>query len=221
MSKVLFFKMPSSGHVNPTLGLVDALVKQGEEVIYFCSADYRERIEKSGAIFKNYDDKSILLENKHNVSGIVNIDDKLNYINEGLSSSEEIIQYILNQIKDIKFDYIIQSSMFPFGNIISQILKIPSINSFAIFAPSKDIIKDQDQLKNHPAIDNYKKISNKISRLYNIKMPTNMMDLFFSKGDLNIVYTSKYFISHIENYDDSFIFIGPSIYDSILFQLNN
>ena len=40
-----------------------------------------------------------------------------------------------------------------------------------------------------------------------------MFDLFFCKGDLNIAYTSKYFISHIEYYDDSFIFIGPPIYD--------
>ena len=30
---------------------------------------------------------------------------------------------------------------------------------------------------------------------------------------MNIAYTSKYFISHPEYYDDSFIFIGPPIYD--------
>ncbi len=40
-----------------------------------------------------------------------------------------------------------------------------------------------------------------------------IIDLFFSKGDLNIAYTSEYFVSHIEDYDNSFIFIGPPIYD--------
>ena len=50
MSKVLFLSIPGNGHVNPTLGLVDGLVKQGEEVIYFSSEEFRERIENTGAI---------------------------------------------------------------------------------------------------------------------------------------------------------------------------
>jgi len=34
MSKVLFLNTPANGHINPTLGLINGLVKQGEEVIY-------------------------------------------------------------------------------------------------------------------------------------------------------------------------------------------
>ena len=52
----------------------------------------------------------------------------------------KLFEYILQQIKDIKFDYIVHSSTFPFGNIISQILKIPSISSFAVFATAKELI---------------------------------------------------------------------------------
>jgi len=109
--------------------------------------------------------------------------------------------------------------MFPLGNIISQILKIPSISSFAVFATLKDFkskslpFMNEELIKNHPVMDNYKKTAKRLNDIYNVKMPTNMFDLFFSKGDLNIAYTSKYFISHIEYYDDSFIFIGPPIYD--------
>jgi len=218
MSKVLFLNMPSNGHVNPTLGLVDGLVKQGEEVIYFCSEEYRERIEKAGAIFKSYGLKPDFIKSKR-IPGNVNINNFLNLIDEGLNSSEKIIEYILGEIKDIKFDYIVHSSMFPFGNIISLILKIPSISSFAVFATAKDLIskgslfKSEEQIKNHPVMDNYKKKANILNEKYNIKLPEKIFDLFFSKGDLNIAYTSQYFISHIEYYDDSFIFIGPPIYD--------
>jgi len=124
----------------------------------------------------------------------------------------------LDQIRDIKFDYIIYSSNFPFGPIISQILKIPSISSFAIFATPKELMAsfpfiDEKKIANHPVIDNYKKISERINEKYNVKMPTKIFDLMYNKGDLNIAYISKYFISHIEYYDDSFIFIGPIIYD--------
>jgi len=218
MSKVLFLNMPSNGHVNPTLGLVDGLVRQGEDVIYFCSEDYRERIEKAGALFKSYGVKPSFKKGKH-IPGNVNINDFLNLVNEGLNLSEEIIQDILKQIKDIKIDYVVHSSMFPFGNIISQILKVPSISSFAVFATAKELMakglpfKNQALIKNHPVMEKYKNKSMKLNETYNVKMPERIFDLFFSKGDLNIAYTSKYFISHTEYYDDSFIFIGPPIYD--------
>jgi len=109
--------------------------------------------------------------------------------------------------------------MFPFGNIISQILKVPSISSFAVFATAKELMskglpfKNEELIKNHPVMEKYKEKSMRLNEIYNIKMPEKIFDLFFSKGDLNIAYTSKYFISHTEYYDDSFIFIGPPIYD--------
>jgi len=183
--------------------LVDALVKQGEQVTYFCSEKYREKIETSGAVFKNCGDNKF--------SGKSNSNPFINHINEVLN--DEILQNILEQIKGIKFDYIVHSSMFPLGNIVSQILKIPAISSFEVFATAKDLASDFGQLNNQLVIDYYKEISNKFEVKYNVKMPSEVIDLFFSKGDLNIAYTSKYFISHPEYYDESFIFIGPPIYD--------
>jgi UDP:flavonoid glycosyltransferase YjiC (YdhE family) len=52
MSKVLFLSIPSHGHVNPTLGLADELIKQGEEVTCFSSEEFREKMENVGATFK-------------------------------------------------------------------------------------------------------------------------------------------------------------------------
>lgn len=219
MSKVLFLNIPAHGHVNPTLGLVAELVKQGEEVTYFCSEEFKEKIENSGAVFKSYGDKSNLFKGKSKILSNFNINDLLNRMDEVLNSSEEIIQYILKQIEDMKFDYLIYGSMFPFGNIISQILKVPAISSFAVFATPKDFMSlnllppiNEELIKNHPVVDNYNKISSRLIDIYGVHMP-KMIDLFFNKGDLNIAYTSKYFISHIEYYDDSFIFIGPPIYN--------
>ncbi len=142
MSKILFLNTPANGHVNPTLGLVNELVKHGEEVVYFCTDEYKERIEKTGAIFKTYGKNPIFLTSKLNISGNINIgiSHYLNLINNIINTSEEIIEYILQQTKDLKFDYIIYGSTFPIGNIISQILGIPSICSFAIFATKKDFI---------------------------------------------------------------------------------
>lgn len=219
MSKVLFLNSLGHGHVNPTLGLVNELIEQGEEVIYFCSEDFKEKIESTGAVFKVYEGELNPLKGRYNISGGWNITKFLNYINEILNSSEEIIKDILYQIEDVKFDYIVHGAMCPFGNIIAQILNIPSVSSFAIFATPKELIDNNKKLINyeliekHPIMNTYKKISKKLEEIYHIEMPDKLIDLLFNKGDINIAYTSKYFVSNIDYYDDSFKFIGPPIYN--------
>ncbi|AJA50033.1 glycosyltransferase, MGT family [Clostridium pasteurianum DSM 525 = ATCC 6013] len=219
MSKVLFLSIPAHGHVNPTLGLVNELVKQGEDITYFCSQDFKEKIEKTGAEFKAYETKANILERNHNMPNSMDISKLFDHINEMLKSSDEIIESILNQIKDEKFDYIMYAAMFPFGNIIAQILKIPSISSFAVFATPKELmaqnkqLMNEDLIKKHPVIDTYKKVSKQLKETYNVEIPESMIELFFNKGDINIAYTSKYFVAHTEYYDGSFKFIGPPIYD--------
>ncbi|MGO5066829.1 hypothetical protein [Clostridium sp. LCP25S3_F8] len=35
MSKIVFFSIPAHGHTNPTIAVVDELVKRGNEVWYY------------------------------------------------------------------------------------------------------------------------------------------------------------------------------------------
>jgi len=72
---------------------------------------------------------------------------------------------------------------------------------------------NEEFIKNHKATDTYQKLYMKLETLYGVQMPP-MLDLFFNKGELNIAYTSELFVSNIkEEYDDSFLFIGPPVYD--------
>ena len=54
MGKVLLLNYPGEGHVNPTIALVEELIKKGEEVVYYCIEEYRNKIEKTGATFRPY-----------------------------------------------------------------------------------------------------------------------------------------------------------------------
>lgn len=214
MSKVLFLNIPSHGHINPTLGLVEGLVKQGDEVLYFTTEEFRKKVESMGATFISYGSKSDFFVPKNKKPGKSILDDLLNRIDEVLNRAD-IIEYILKQIQGMKFDYIIYGSMFPYGNVISQILNIPAISSFAVFAKPKVFMEkgNEEFIKNHKATDTYQKLYMKLETLYGVQMPP-MLDLFFNKGELNIAYTSELFVSNIkEEYDDSFLFIGPPVYD--------
>lgn len=221
MSKVLFLGIPSHGHVNPTIGLVSELVKQGEEVVYFCSEEFKEKIENTGAMYKEYNEDLNLFKMKEGDSFKNNSGGPIRSIIRVITLSKKIIDDILWQTKDIKFDYMIYSAAFPFGNIIAQILKIPTISSHAVFAGIKKFVNigrklDDNKLKIDPEIlKNYEEVSISIYEAYSVKMPENMLDLIFNEGDINFIYTSKYFISEsdLECFDERYKFVGPPIYD--------
>lgn len=53
--KILFINLPYHGHVIPTIGLVQALVRAGHRVTYLMPHDWSQRIADSGADFLGYE----------------------------------------------------------------------------------------------------------------------------------------------------------------------
>ena len=53
--RILFINLPYHGHVIPTIGLVQELVKAGHQVTYLMPHDWEERIADSGAEFLGYE----------------------------------------------------------------------------------------------------------------------------------------------------------------------
>ena len=52
--KILFINLPYDGHVVPTIGLVQELIKKGCEVTYLMPYDWKDKIADSGAQFYGY-----------------------------------------------------------------------------------------------------------------------------------------------------------------------
>ena len=55
MARGLFLAFPGHGHVNPTIGLVNELIRKGDEIIYICSEEFRSKFENTGAKFIGFD----------------------------------------------------------------------------------------------------------------------------------------------------------------------
>src|SRR5258706_3757142 len=67
--KIAFCNVLGSGHVNPTLPIVEALTQRGDEVSYYCYPPRRAAIENVGARFRNYgsDDFNVAQHHPHGV----------------------------------------------------------------------------------------------------------------------------------------------------------
>ncbi|MEK3724120.1 macrolide family glycosyltransferase [Paenibacillus sp. FSL H8-0034] len=209
MARVLFINGGSEGHINPTIGVVQELVSRGEEVVYFCIEAFRERIEKTGASVRTFDDQKFI---KAFISG--GRDYLLERINGLLLTTDIVIPSVLEQIKGERFDYIIHDSMFGCGRLLAQILKLPAISSCTSFAQTEasfDKMMEQFSIK-VPAeiVDKFHSLTVMVKEQYDVEI-RSPYEVFCNPAPLTIVYTTREFQPFGEAFDQTYKFVGPSI----------
>ncbi|MDY0940576.1 MULTISPECIES: macrolide family glycosyltransferase [Priestia] len=212
MGKVLFFNFPGEGHINPTIALVEELVKKGEEVVYYCVEEYKNKIKKTGASFRPYEN---FVRNIDMVERMTKRIDPLEMLLHMGRSMDKIIETVLQEIGNEKYDYVIYDNNFAAGWIIADVLKIPKVSSCTTFAINEEVFlsltKSRGEIdKTSPKYKEVEAISKKWKQKYGVTL-TDKQNLMSCPGDITLVYTSKLYQPHAEKFDDSFIFVGPSI----------
>lgn len=226
MSRVVFFGVDLHGHVNPTLGLIHRLIERGEEVIYYCSDPFREKIEQTGATFRSY--RGMLSFGRHHGTGIETL---LVFADFIMEKSRTLVEALHDEVYQWQPDYIIHDSFCLWGKELAAKLHIPGISVFANFPfidemASKDpeffmeyvLLAAEDPLyqKHKGQHDIYRKLTDKLSRVIGLKYGRpgmNVMnDIFCSKEGLNLLFTSKAFQIHAESFDHTHVFAGYEVY---------
>lgn len=213
MSKVLFFCIPAHGHVNPTLALTEELVKNGEQVIYYCAEEFRDKIEKTGAEFRtlnsSYDQR---------VAGISK--NVVSILRLGMEANLELTSRALEEVSRENPDYVIHDLMVFFGRIISLSMGIPTVVSMPVFVLDKLTLREippSIKLKMAGMIisglsDILRLIF--IARWYRKHFGIKVSEVFSFKNiysELNIIYTSLFFQPGSHSYDQRFCFVGPQL----------
>ncbi|MBY0199590.1 macrolide family glycosyltransferase [Priestia megaterium] len=212
MGKVLFFNFPGEGHVNPTIALVEELVKKGEDVVYYCVEEYKNKIEKTGALFRPYENFTRNIDPMKRLTKKIDPLEMLLFMGR---SMDKIIEDVLNEIGEEKYDYVIYDNNFAAGWIIADVLGIPKISSCTTFAINEDIfsalIKSRGEMdKTSPRYREIEEISTKWKHKYGVVL-SDRQSLMSCPGDITIVFTSKLYQPYADKFDESFIFVGPSI----------
>ncbi|GMA65149.1 glycosyltransferase [Alicyclobacillus fastidiosus] len=213
MARVLFVNGGAEGHINPTLGVVQELVRRGEEVVYFTSEQFRERIEAVGATVHTYDGVKFF---KAFLSGEPN--HLLSRVSGLLRTAEIVIPSVLTQTANERFDYIIHDSMFGCGRLLAQILNLPAINSCTSFAFQKSSFDKmlENFSRRAPAEVNetiqqdFLQMVSAVQKAYGVEV-SSAYDVFCNPAPMTIVYTSKRFQPGGESFDDTYKFVGPSV----------
>jgi len=213
MARVLFINGGSEGHINPTIGVVQELISRGEEVVYFCIEAYRERMEKTGASVRTFDDQKFI---KAFISGGRNY--LLERINGLLLTADVVIPSVLEQIEGEQFDYIIHDSMFGCGRLLAQMLKLPAVSSCTSFAQTQDSFNQilEPFFTNTPAEivqpihDRFQSLTAGVKDKYGVEIGSPY-EVFCNPAPLTLVYTTREFQPGGEAFDSTYKFVGPSI----------
>ncbi len=206
---------PGHGHVNPTIGLVNELVECGDEITYICAEEFRSKLKNTGAKFVGFelDTSKFISKNKIEVAG-----------ERFLKITENVLKLAMKE--EGEFDYIVHDPFVKPGTKIVEKFKVKKvIATSTTFAFNEKIYENVlcAMAKVTKAIESitegFAKLKpeyDKLGKEFGIdfsKAQNPMQLMMSSKSDLTIVFTSKYYQPDGESFDDTYKFVGPSIFD--------
>lgn len=201
---ILMVNVPFSGHVNPTLPLAKELVSRGHNVSYILSAEWKEKIEATGAKFVPYmggENLKITFENGKPKNPF---------------QAMKVWKYAYETIVAVgkEYDLLIYEFFTFTAYAAAKQIGINVVRQFSTFALNKENISSILVSKNQEV----KMLNNKFIRKLMTKMvcgriPLIMSDLISEIAEVpvehNIVYTVREFQINNTSFDDRYCFVGP------------
>ena len=214
MSKIAFFCIPAHGHTNPTLAVVNELVRRGNEVRYYSYDSLKEKIQATGAEY-------ISCDSYDNQMNLTPQDGKR--IGKDIVFSTEILvkttlamdDTIIDELSQWEPDCIVADSVAIWGKLAAYKLSVPFISSTTTFAFNRysSKIMKQNITQLFTMLFSIPKANKLIKKLQVKGYPVkNVLSILQNDNDTNtIVYTSPEFQPYSETFSDKYTFVGPSI----------
>lgn len=193
--KILFINLPYHGHVIPTIGLVQELVKAGHQVTYLLPHDWADKLNDSGADFLGYENHSQL--------------DK--QIRNAFFKAEEVIA---------SYDLVLYEQFFFVGKHLAEKHGKPCVRIFTAPATNKKLMRQFLSSGGPMGIFRIPLIGtlwtmDAVQGLGIKRKRRNWLDeIVENPPECNLVYTLRSFQPCAEDFpEEQFHFIGPSVYD--------
>ena len=190
--KILFINLPYHGHVVPTIGLVQELIKQGCEVTYLMPFDWEEKVAESGAKFYGYKNHRQLSEQ----------------IKNAYATAESIVE---------QFDFIIYEQFFFLGKHLAEKYNKPVARIFTAPVTNEKLMKEFITSKGPLSIFKHKWIARAftqdIAKGISMKTDNWLDEIIYNPPELNLVYTLREYQPYESEFpEEQYKFLGPSIY---------
>jgi MGT family glycosyltransferase len=219
LAKAFFLNIPAHGHMNPALPLMRELVTRGETIITYTGEEFREKVEAAGAEFRAYESLGAAVRFEFGAYDVRSPNMVLMALIM-IQFTEQVLPPLLDTLRREQPDYILHDFTCIWGLLAAQILAIPAVTIIPQFPINYQTRPDpypgmwRDFLWNFvagiPHLGAFSRIARRISTAYETR-PITLMTFMSNHEDLNVIFTSRYFQPNAEDFDESFVFVGPSI----------
>lgn len=214
-SKILVFNLPQHGHINPTLAVVKELAAHGDELIYYLTDEFKDKIQSTGVTFRRY-------ENVNTKPTAPSFDAFPSFYSlffqKFVESTRLIIPQFLDELRADKPDYIMYDSLCLWAKFLAKVLQVPAITLHATY-PSNEhfsLFKMLDSGKAQPSIStsdlmlSFRDELEQVCISYGIES-FEPSELFAQDEPLNIVFLPRAFHPVGDTFNQRFVFVGPSL----------
>jgi MGT family glycosyltransferase len=192
------------------------LARRGEQVFYYATEPFREKIERAGATFRCYGAHELFERNLASggmLGGMAGL----------IATTQEMMPGLLEQLRSDRPDYLLSEAHAVWGNLTAQVLGVPTATLCAMFAINESLIQSPE-LMGHLygaapreavfdgllGLSRYFVTSRELSKRHGVRCP-GIVDYLGNRQALNVVFTSREFQIGGGVFDDSYQFVGPSI----------
>jgi MGT family glycosyltransferase len=199
--RALFYSPKGTGHVNPTLPLVRALVERGHEVTYVLTSEWKERLEALGCRYVNMGTKEVFTTADFNPGAP--------FYRQLLPASAALLPRFVEEARDFRPDVIVFDSCAPWGWAVSEVLGVPGICSVST------LVFDRDEVRRHVGAPSDRLDATNLAAIGEME---RRWGLDFTDRDLGLFYGRENLVFSCEelnptrcNVRGTFHFVGPTI----------
>ncbi len=214
MKHIMFFCIPAHGHTNPMLPAAKELVDRGHAVRFYSFKEFKEKIEKTGAVFISCD-RYLPDVTEKELERIKKISTTEMTITD-IRTTINMDPFLQKEVEEFKPDVIYTDSVAFWGKLTAWKYKIPMVCSTSTFAFNRMSSQYMKMSAGEMAdmILGLPKISRELKKLepygYHVD---NALSLVQNDNDTDtVVYTSKKFQPFAETFSGHYAFVGPSVF---------
>ncbi len=214
MAKYVFLNMPAHGHVNPTLAVVQELVRRGQEVSYYLTEEFRDVVEATGAIFQPYASKLKGMPAPPPSSSTTGMPTGGTGAMLMLEDMQNIPLQVVDRIRSSQPDAIVYGFMCVWAKTVIDELQVPAISMRATYASNEHfnlVEYMREKMQSMPGMQERMRAYREAQSEEGKKFLSSIFSAFSHAEQLNIIFIPREFQPAADTFDDRYLFVGPSI----------
>jgi MGT family glycosyltransferase len=204
---IAFFNFPAIGHVNPTVGVVEELVKRGHRVTCTVTDHFAPIAKAAGGEPVRYD--SVFGDfYRAPLTAEENVGEGLRCLNESLSLVEQVAPFY----EENRPDVIVHDFMAWGARFLAAKNDIPLIRTYPVFGANEHFsIREKfpvAEMNDPQMMDAVKKLAGVLPQF---GLPADPMGFLSKIEKLGVIFLPREFQYAGETFDERFVFTGPCI----------